>query len=108
MPDGLQSLQVVLNQAPAVEKVQDTDLRGPQYLQQTAVEADLARAARAQSQVQSTDRSQTGRRVSTEGGHPGGGQIGGQDRPARPPRETPVPSPAGTPPRPGGIVDVVV
>ncbi len=108
MPDGLQSLPVVLNQAPSVEKVQDVDLRGPQYLQQAAAEADQARTARAQSQVQPSDRSRTGRRVSTEGERPGGGLVGGRDRSRRPPKERRIQPSAGSPPRPGSIVDLVV
>jgi hypothetical protein len=106
MPDGLQSIQVVLSQAPAVEKVQDFDLRTPQYLMQAAAEADHARAARAQHQVQPSDRSRSGPRVAAEGEHSQGGPLTYQDRPER--RAGATVTPAGERPRPGGIVDVVV
>ncbi len=109
MPDGVQSLPVVLNQAPAVERVQEIDLRQFQVLHQVAVEADREGVARSQSQVQRSDRSRSSHKVAAEGGSGGAGAAGGRapghrDRKGLPSGPA---APAGPKP-PGGIVDVVV
>jgi Ni/Co efflux regulator RcnB len=108
MPDGVQSMPVVLSQTPSVEKVQDVDLRVSQYLQQAAAEADQAQVARSRSQIEPSDRSRTGRRVSEEGGTAVGGQRGRQGQAETYSRRLLTKPPAGERPRPGGIVDVVV
>jgi len=109
MSNGFQALPVVLNQSPAVEKVQEVDLRQFQVLQQVAAEADRQGVARSQSQVERSDRSRSGRKVSAEGGRGGAGAAGGRapgQREGKKGLPGPV-TPAGPKP-PGGIVDVVV
>ncbi|MBU0517069.1 MAG: hypothetical protein KJ621_20120 [Proteobacteria bacterium] len=106
MPDGVQSLPVVLNQTPAVEKFQEVDLRQFQVLQQVAAAADQERVARSQARVETSEQTRAGRRVSAEGGRGGPGAAGGRAPGERERKKAPA-APAGGKP-PGGIVDVVV
>lgn len=109
MSDGFQALPVVLNQSPAVERVQEVDLRQFQVLQQVAAEADRQGVARARAQVERSDRSRSGRQVSAEGGRGGPGAAGGRAPGEREGKKSPPgPVTPARPQAPGGIVDVVV
>ena len=105
-PDGVQQMPQVISQAPAVERMQDVDLRQPQVQHQVATDADLEAAKVAQTRTAETDRSQQGKGVARDRGQGGGG--GEQGVPGERRRAAARAASEERRPRSGVVVDVVI